>query len=499
MLQELPTSALWPLELLLPSAHARHRIVIGSSRPAFLGPSIDGPIPFGATAEADLIVVAPSAAERRDDGFARTLVTAVAARLAPDGLAYLLGPRRWRARVGRSLGEAGLVTGPDFLHLPPRTRDHYLIGAQRSALTTALELMSPSTMLRRAAATLVGAPHVGARVLAVLGERGTTLRWPRARPLLEWLIGVVPSPADSVVLRTKWRAWGGMGNLHVASPIDAQPSFVAKVALSSALCRRTRTEATMLDRLGPAAARAGARIPTGQLLETPEGRPVLLVTHLQGRRASTLVRQGSVSSLALLHEVGKWLQAWHRATARSESLTNERWESDLTRYAEALAPHLEQGPTYLGWLRQRASGLVDRPIAYVAAHGDLTMDNILLGPGPLGIIDWEFARPNALPLADFFYAAVDAVAAGRRTDAVEAFKTCFVSAGAIAQAVREHTRALMEAARMDRTMLPVCFHACWLRHAAHEREKKPEADRKPFLEIVDWIAAHPEVAETLAA
>src|SRR5690349_14383468 len=118
VLQELPTSALWPLELLLPSAHARHRIVIGSSRPAFLGPSIDGPIPFGAAAEADLIVVAPSAAERRDDGFARTLVTAIAARLAPDGLAYLLGPRRWRARVGRRLGAAGLVSGPDFLHLP---------------------------------------------------------------------------------------------------------------------------------------------------------------------------------------------------------------------------------------------------------------------------------------------------------------------------------------------------------------------------------------------
>ncbi len=492
-------ATLWPLELLLPIACARRRLVIGSSRPAFLGPCQDEPAPLGPAGEADLIVVAPSAAERRDEGFARLVVKTLAAQLAPDGLAYLLATRRWRARLGRSLSEAGLVVGPDFLHLPPRTRDQYLVSAHGSALTTALELMSPSTTLRRAAAALIGAPRLGTRVLRLLAECGTTIRRPNARPLLAWLKGVAPCPADSVVLRTKWRAWGGIGNLHVTSPASGHPSFLAKFALSDTLCCRTRTEAGMLERLGPSAARAGARIPTGQLLETPEGWPVLVERHLQGRRASSLIRQGSVSPIAVLHEVGTWLTAWHRATAEPETLTSERWDSELTRYAEVLAPHLKAGPAYLSWLSDQASGLRGRPLAHVAAHGDLTMDNILLGAGPLAIIDWEFAHPSALPMADFFYAAVDAVAAGGRTDVLEAFKATFEGGGSVQQAVRGHTRALLQAAGADRTVLPVCFHGCWLRHAANELQKKPDASSKPFLAIVDWIAAHPTMAETLAA
>src|SRR5690242_14430188 len=69
-LQEPPASDLWPLELLLPRAHARDRFVIGSSRPAFFGPLMDQAAPFGAGIQTDLIVVAPSPAERRDKGFA---------------------------------------------------------------------------------------------------------------------------------------------------------------------------------------------------------------------------------------------------------------------------------------------------------------------------------------------------------------------------------------------------------------------------------------------
>lgn len=496
-LQEPPASDLWPLELLLPRAHARDRFVIGSLRPAFFGPVMDQQTPCGAGVQADLIVVAPSPAERRDESFAHSVVSTIAARLAPDGLAYLLAPTRWRARLKRELVARGLVVGPDFLQVPPRSRDQYLVCAHGAALATALELMSPSTTLRRGA-RLVGASWVWPRVLPLLVECGTTLRWPDARPLLEWLHGALPYPAGPVVLRTKWRAWGGTGNLHVVSPTSAQSAFVAKVALSHGLCRRIRTEASMLERVGTTAARAGARIPAGHLLETPDGRPVLLERRLPGRRASTLVRQGSVSPLAILREVSTWLEAWHRATAAPEPLTNERWENDLTQYADAVAPHLDAGPGYVGWLRHLASGLLGRPIALVAAHGDLTMDNILLGPGPLAIIDWEFACPAALPLADFFYAAVDAVAAGGRTDLLDAFKTCFVRGGSVQQTVRGHTRALLLAAGMEHTMLSVCFHACWVRHAANELQKKPDAARKPFLSIMEWIAAHPSMAETLA-
>src|SRR5690349_18862970 len=77
-----PTSALWPLELLLPSAHAQNRFVIGSSRPALFGPLTEAPTLVGAGAQADLVVVAPDRLERRDDGFARMVVSTVAARLA---------------------------------------------------------------------------------------------------------------------------------------------------------------------------------------------------------------------------------------------------------------------------------------------------------------------------------------------------------------------------------------------------------------------------------
>ena len=51
------------------------------------------------------------------------------------------------------------------------------------------------------------------------------------------------------------------------------------------------------------------------------------------------------------------------------------------------------------------------PLPTVAAHGDLTMSNVLLGEGAPGVVDWEASTATGVPLRDLLYAAVDATAA----------------------------------------------------------------------------------------
>ena len=55
-------------------------------------------------------------------------------------------------------------------------------------------------------------------------------------------------------------------------------------------------------------------------------------------------------------------------------------------------------------------------MAITAAHNDLTMANVLTSREGIGILDWEAAVADGLPMTDLWYALADAVSrAGRMT------------------------------------------------------------------------------------
>ena len=125
----------------------------------------------------------------------------------------------------------------------------------------------------------------------------------------------------------------------------------------------------------------------------------------------------------------------------------------------------------------------------VAAHNDLTMFNVLLGRDrTLGIVDWEEATEEALPLMDLAYAAVDAVAAaGRYRDRVAAFHAAYGRAGRSRDRIEALTERLAARLRLPADLAELSFHACWLLHARNELRERGVDAGGPFVQIVQQV------------
>jgi thiamine kinase-like enzyme len=133
------------------------------------------------------------------------------------------------------------------------------------------------------------------------------------------------------------------------------------------------------------------------------------------------------------------------------------------------------------WLESRCLELTGVRCAFVAAHNDLTMFNVLLEGDGLGVVDWECARAYDLPLGDLAYAAVDAAAAAARYgDRVAAYERAF-GTGPVAAQVDELVRRICRAVDVDDELAELCLHSTWLRHAANEQRDGSSAT---FLSIL---------------
>ena len=112
----------------------------------------------------------------------------------------------------------------------------------------------------------------------------------------------------------------------------------------------------------------------------------------------------------------------------------------------------------------------DQGISLVAAHNDLTMWNLLIADdGSIGVLDWEAAASQCLPLGDFVYAAVDAVASidGYASRAQSA-RDCFAPRGRHAPLVGALTSRLAGALELSPPTVELLTHACFLQHARNE-------------------------------
>jgi hypothetical protein len=364
----------------------------------------------------------------------------VGLRLPADAVALLRLPARARRTVAR---EAELELGPAVLEIGGR-----VVPAERGAVRWALGAV-PASARGRLAALAPG--WVLARAAPA-----TIARPPRSRPLAAWLreraagTSVVAGPGAAFLLDGE--------RLRLAAKVGAGPP-----------ARRELTEARALTELGPAARAAGADVP--EVVEEGElrGRPLLVTTGVEGRPASVLLAERPDRRDALVARIADWLLRWNLATATEATLSRELLEREVLDPARALGllvPELER-------LARTAEG---RSVKLVAAHNDLTTANVLVARDDrLGVVDWDTAAPRALPLADLFYAVADAEAA-----------THGFADRAAATSV-EHERRFKHALGLDDAVADLCFHACWLRHAANESLRDQET--RPFLEIARTVAA----------
>ena len=215
-----------------------------------------------------------------------------------------------------------------------------------------------------------------------------------------------------------------------------------------------------------------------------------------GRSADRLIDEGSLAAEDLQTRVGDWLENWNRSTVR----ICELGEAELERFVFApLAqiPALATGhAAYVDHLRALAADAVGRRCPLVAAHGDLTAANIVFDSyASLGVVDWEASADNSLPLTDFLYAAVDAVAArAAYADRPGAFVSCFAPDGDAAHFVERLRSRLAAALALDDVLQELCFHVCWLHHAANESTRSPGSRDGPFVTILRAVATDPELA-----
>jgi thiamine kinase-like enzyme len=141
---------------------------------------------------------------------------------------------------------------------------------------------------------------------------------------------------------------------------------------------------------------------------------------------------------------------------------------------------------YVDGLRRLAARLERAGVVLTAAHNDLTMANVWLSDGRIGVLDWETAAGDGLPLSDLWYALADALARARRTPHDHALAALVHAGGtvpaALVHAPRKHAAGL--SLTPDQALLG--FHACWLGHAATELRRGTPGR---FVAVVARVAA----------
>ena len=243
--------------------------------------------------------------------------------------------------------------------------------------------------------------------------------------------------------------------------------------------------------VAPGAARAGVRVPEVISSGTLNASPVVLESAVAGNIASRMLEQKRLAPADLHELLADWLIRWGRLSRRERPIRRDELERLVLSPAARLLPDQSEYRNHLSRLCDQAAGL---RCPFVANHGDLTTSNILIDETVgLGVVDWEEASPEALPLTDYFYATADAVAAvGGYTDRPRSFVMCFGIDGEHTENVRRLTQRVADALDVDDRLREICFHACWLHHAGNEAARRDRNGVGAFAAILRRVAAEPE-------
>jgi hypothetical protein len=370
-------------------------------------------------------------------------------------------------QVRRALAASPLTASGMFLALPDAHAPRRLLACDPEVLGFSLDATRPS---RRAARAVLR--RVPASLAADLLPTLVTLRRRDAGDDRR-LPDLVPGCAPHRLMVVRSRAV-----IVAVWPVRGRTPL-AFLKLGS-----VGAEAALLARLADAARRAGAAVPR----VLGQDRAALALSVVPGTAAAPLLGARPQRREEVTRAVDAWLRRWHECAAQPRALTTVDVERLLLGPVRRLAGTVAS--SYSNWLAARAAPLVGRAIPLAPAHQDLTMANVLLDGGRLGIVDWETAADEALPFVDLPYAVADAVTASERyADRVGAFERCFGRRdGSEAHLARELLGAASRVAGADAVAL--AFHACWLSHAANDLERAgPGA---PFVAIAAAIAADPD-------
>ncbi len=461
------------LDLWHPTAASNRRLVVDGSD--MVVPANGEPL--------DLAVISRASAGVARERLRRAVAHA-AVRLAADGVLVVIVPRTHRRTAERALRGTGASLAESVLMAPqwPATA-HFVPLRPGSARDAAVRHLGIAPLAARA---------LGALTRTAFGR--TVLR--RVAPGCALIITRAPAAARMQWLhRIAGGEAGGVATVSLGPRQDARvavvmrfpskasrPDVAVKVALDGPGVQRLRRERTSLARLSSEAEQAGALIP-----RPSSGGPdwALTCPALPGNPAAVAITRAPQDVEELVHRVTRWLRRWNAATAHVVTATEALLDDVLLTPAARIAATGAVGNAYAQALEALADRVVGRDIVQVAAHNDLTMQNVLADRGRIAVLDWEAATPDGLPLGDLWYVLADGLArAGATTHAT-----------AVAALVRQRPpasaglwRTPLEAAAalgLSRDERLLAFHAGWLAHAGDELTRGAPG---PFTSTVRAVA-----------
>jgi hypothetical protein len=457
--------------------------VLGSACPERIRPAAP------ADGAHDLAIIAPSPSEA-DEEWIRAAIERSAASLEPGGVVYLLLPPSARGQARRILRSHGFVLETSLVHLPSAAGTRQLVPLERRAARDSFARVVRLTAWKRLALRVAFGAGGGPLLATMLPDTALVARRPGGGPLLAWLWAHTPpgTSARQAAIASSWSSAGAGVVVHPVGGSDAA-GVVAKLSLAPGA--QQSHEAESLALLGTAAERAGAMVPELVAAFDLAGLPVLVESRIDGRLAAPELMRRRRLLAPTFTSVADWLARWQADTARRSPLSRDQLERELLEPAELVAPLLGGGDAYLDRLRALCARVEGTPTPLVDSHNDLTMWNVVLhAQGRLGVVDWEEGRRRTLPLKDFFYMAADAAAATRAyRDRPEAVAACFERGGTHSALVLARQSRMVLELDVDRDVADVCFHACWLGHAANEHRAAGPGDERPFLAIVERLAS----------
>jgi O-antigen/teichoic acid export membrane protein/aminoglycoside phosphotransferase (APT) family kinase protein len=352
-------------------------------------------------------------------------------------------------------------------------------------LAVGVALLRHGSIAGVGAAWLVASTLVAGAVVAIDAGGVRRLGWIRATPAYRRrtrrAVAMAPEILQCLEAQAGERRWTVHGSLRTVSdmavltigPAGEASRAVIKVATSETAARSLERERDAL-----AALHGDVRLGTWRHL-LPDviahgacaGAPYLVERLMPGRTGTQALGR-SRAPAGLTAGVAAAIAPLHRATAvetRAGPVSIQRWvEAPL----DTVGRH--GGGRLPARARERLAGelcdaLADRRLAVSWIHGDFVPGNILVDPTVAarvtGIVDWELARPDDLPLVDV---ATVLLAARMQTSRRELGRVVcdFLSAGHWTpdeQGVVDEACAGLPGEAVDARALVLL---CWLRHVS---------------------------------
>jgi aminoglycoside phosphotransferase (APT) family kinase protein len=282
------------------------------------------------------------------------------------------------------------------------------------------------------------------------------------------------------------------------------PSLVVKIPRLRDDRAGVEREAVNLHAAQEARAGGYETIPSLVAYAEHRGRPLLVQTALVGSPMNrAAIRRRPDRCVVRMVD---WLEALPRAGSAVAESARDRHrrliEEPLERFGRSVERDSEEASLVAATL-ELTRPLAGAELPLVFEHGDLSYPNLLvLDDGRAGVLDWELADPEGLPVTDLCFFLAYVAFCRRNADTPDqqlaAFEDAFLAPGGWARPlVARHAERM----GVSGECLSPLFLACWARYAVRLRSRlegdrvggngsRPLPTEPAAAQAADWLRAN---------